>query len=305
MRIIKRLLQVILLLLIVLAGALFLFREDIRADYEAYRKTAVPALMYHSISTVPPRWSKDMCIEPGLFRQQLQYLKDHGYKVITASEARRRLLAGEDVERNIVLTFDDGYANNYTVAYPMLKEYGFKGTFFAIGKKVGEPGYMTYPQMKEMHFKGKMEIGSHSMSHDPLDVIEPGYLPWEIYQPMNLFSDEMNFYIHGIAYPNGAYNDAVIAEIRKYPRFHYAFSGRPGCNTREIVERTPFQLRRVGVYDRGHGIDDFESLLRKCYIEGYLDSKGFPVDRIQALRDKVDMVRRKLAKEEQLYGTGK
>ena len=72
-------------------------------------------------------------------------------------------------------------------------------------------------------------------------------------------------------------NDAIIAEIRKYFKYEYAFSGQTGCNTLKIVRETPFALRRTGVYDRGNGAGDVEKALQKCYIFGYLEEKGLPV----------------------------
>ena len=132
---------------------------------------------------------------------------------------------------------------------------------------------MTFAQMKEMYQQG-MEIGSHSMTHDPLTTIRPNFLAWEIYQPLNLFYEKMGFWISGIAFPNGDYNDAIIAEIRKYVKYEYGFSGLTGCNTLKIVRDTPFEMRRAGVYDRGHGAKDIEMVLLKCYIFGYLEEKG-------------------------------
>jgi len=184
------------------------------------------------------------------------------------------------VMNTVILTFDDGYEDNYTLAFPLLKKYGFRGNFFVIGKDIGKTlnqngivKYMTFAQLKEMHQQG-MEIGSHTMSHDPLAAIKPNFLPWEIYQPLNLCYEKMGFWISGIAFPNGSYNDAVVAEIQKYVKYEYGFSGVPGCNTLKIAEERPFEFRRAGVYDRGRGAKDIDRALQKCYIFGYLEDKG-------------------------------
>ena len=279
----KSMYRVLRMLLVIAAIAGMAYQGRIKEDFENYKMQAIPALMYHSISEVPAGWPADLCVKPDVFEAHLKYLKEQGYNVVTAPQAMVLLKSRQNVMNTVILTFDDGYENNYSVAYPMLKKYGFRGNFYIVGKDVGqvkkqdgEKKYMTFSQIKEMYLQG-MEIGSHSMSHDPLTSIKPNFLPWEIYQPLNLFYEKMDFWISGIAFPNGAYNDAIIAEIRKYVKYEYGFSGQTGCNTLRIVTDTPFALRRAGVYDRGHGAQDVEQVLQKCYVSGYLEAKGIPV----------------------------
>ncbi len=271
------------ILLVVAAVAAMAFQGRIREDFENYKMHAIPALMYHSIGTVPEGWSPDLCVPPAAFEEHLKYLKEQGFNVITAPQAMILLKSRQNVMNTVILTFDDGYEDNYTIAFPLLKKYGFLGNFYIVGKDVGlvtnQVGvirYMDFSQLKEMHRQG-MEIGSHTMSHDPLTTMKPNFVPWEIYQPLNLFYEKMGFWISGIAFPNGAYNDSVITEIRKYVKYEYGFSGQPGCNTLKTVTETPFELRRAGVYDMGRGSEDVGKVLRKCYIYGYLEEKGVPV----------------------------
>ena len=272
-----RILRVVLVIVVVCGMA---FQGKVKKDFENYKMRAIPALMYHSISKVPAGWTEDLCVAPEVFEEHLKYLKDQGYNVVTARQAMILLKSRQNVMNTVVLTFDDGYEDNYNQAFPLLKKYGFRGNFFVIGKDVGKTfnqngtiRYMTFEQLKEMYQQG-MEIGSHTMSHDPLAVIKPNFLPWEIYQPLNLFHEKMGFWISGIAFPNGSYNDAVVAEIQKYVKYEYGFSGVPGCNTLKIVKERPFEFRRAGVYDRGRGARDIERALQKCYIFGYLEDKG-------------------------------
>ena len=279
----KTVYRILSVLLVLSAICGMAYKGRIKEDFENYKMRAIPALMYHSISEVPAGWPADLCVAPGVFEEHLQYLKAQGYNVVTAPQAVILLKSRQNVMNTVIVTFDDGYENNYTEAFPLLKKYGFRGNFYVVGNDVGKvknqdgmKKYMTFDQIKEMYDQG-MEIGSHSMSHDPLTSIKPKLLPWEIYQPLNLFYQKMNFWISGIAFPNGAFNDAIIAEIRKYFKYEYGFSGQAGCNTLKIVEETPFALRRAGVYDRGNGAKDVEKALQKCYVFGYLEEKGLPV----------------------------
>ncbi len=279
----KTVYRILSVLLVLSAICGMAYKGRIKEDFENYKMRAIPALMYHSISEVPAGWPADLCVAPGVFEEHLQYLKAQGYNVVTAPQAVILLKSRQNVMNTVIMTFDDGYENNYTEAFPLLKKYGFRGNFYIVGNDAGKEKnqdgmkkYMSFAQIKEMHDQG-MEIGSHSMSHDPLTSIKPELLPWEIYQPLNLFYQKMNFWISGIAFPNGAFNDAIIAEIRKYFKYEYGFSGQAGCNTLKIVEETPFALRRAGVYDRGNGAKDVEKALQKCYVFGYLEEKGLPV----------------------------
>ena len=280
MSIIKVIYRTLRVLLVVAAICGMAYQGKIKEDFEVYKMHAIPALMYHSISEPSAGWPADLCVKPAVFEEHLKYLKEKGYNVVTARQAMILLKSRQNVMNTVILTFDDGYEDNYTQAFPLLKKYGFRGNFFVVGKDVGKTfnkngiiRYMTFEQLKEMHQQG-MEIGSHTMSHDPLAVIKPGFLPWEIYQPLNLFHEKMGFWISGIAFPNGSYNAAVVAEIRKYVKYEYGFSGVAGCNTLKIVNERPFEFRRAGVYDRGRGAEDIERALRKCYIFGYLEEKG-------------------------------
>lgn len=239
-------LAVVLLVLFVAATAYY--KVIVKKNVAVYRHHAVPALMYHSISEVPPGWPSEMCINPQLFEAQMKWLKDNGYKAVTVQEARAALMAGEDVSNLIMLTFDDGYKNNYTAAFPILKKYGFKGNFYVIGKDIGKSykqdgvkEYMDKPMLKEMHEAG-MEIGSHTMSHDPLAKIAPHYLPWEIYEPLNVFSRRnggLHWFIHGIAFPNGSYNDAVLAEVKSTRNTNTASRAASAPTRRRPSNRRP------------------------------------------------------------------
>lgn len=275
---------------VVAAVAVMAFQGVVQEEYEQYKRTAIPVLMYHSVSAVPEGWPKDLCIAPEVFEKHLRYLKEQGYRAVTVPQAMVLLKSRQNVNKTVVITFDDGYENNYSVAYPLLKKYGFAGNFYVVGKFMGhsftqdgEKEYMTFEQLQEMRMNG-MEIGSHTMSHDPLTEIAPHYLPWEIYEPLNLFYEKLGFWLGGLAYPNGAYNGAVLAEIRKYHKFDYALAAKPGCNTEKIVRETPLELHRSGVYDRGRGAGDLERVLLRCYIFGYLETKGLPVSWLERAR---------------------
>ncbi|MCD6289881.1 MAG: polysaccharide deacetylase family protein, partial [Anaerolineae bacterium] len=215
------------------------------------RVARVPILMYHHISAPPPGADKyriDLSVPPDRFESHLQLLKEQGYTTISLRELIYHLTRGTSLPpRPIVLTFDDGYQDNYTNAFPLLKKYGFKATFFLITDFITEqrPGYMTWQQIKEMANAG-MEIGSHSRNHPDLSGKPVDYLVWQALGSKEAIEHHVGIIPRFISWPSGRYDDQVIAV------FHSAhFWG--GVTTHQgTVQRSdrPFELQRIRVRGR-------------------------------------------------------
>ena len=128
----KRLLAVFLGIIIMLAGACLWLRHD----YQSYCASGSFVLEYHSIGSHPNR-PQGMVIAPSTFEKHLQYMQAHGYHMVTVAELAERLSTGKSMDKYIALSFDDGYTDNYTEAFPLLKKYGARGTFSVINSKIG------------------------------------------------------------------------------------------------------------------------------------------------------------------------
>jgi peptidoglycan/xylan/chitin deacetylase (PgdA/CDA1 family) len=154
------------------------------------RSNAVPVLMYHSIGVPNPEWIWNFLTVPHkIFEDHLQVLKTKGFNTIDLRELYDYVGTGKPIPANsIVLTFDDGYFDNWVYAYPLLKKYGFKGTIFVnpefvdpteeyrpnledawAGKVRSEElishGFLSWREMREMENDGVMDIQSHGMTH--------------------------------------------------------------------------------------------------------------------------------------------
>ena len=138
--------------------------------------------MYHHVSN-------DRVITPAVFDAQLRWLKDNGYRTLDSETLRRHLAGEEDApERSVVLTFDDGYADNWVHAFPALKKYGAKAIMFLVTSRIREgkarptqeqggvvsdtialerapEGFLTWDEVKAMAASGLVEIGSHTQTH--------------------------------------------------------------------------------------------------------------------------------------------
>lgn len=179
----------------------------------------VPILMYHYIR--PIDFSKSdaatssLTLPPAQLEQQLRYLRDRGFKSATMADLYLYFQGRRDLpSRSVILTFDDGYWDNYVYAYPLLLRYGFKGTFFIVTGFVGRSEYMTWPQLREM-VAGGMEVGAHTVSHVDLARISPTARERELVESRRGLQDTLGVSVRSLAYPSGAYNQEAIQAARK------------------------------------------------------------------------------------------
>ncbi|MGH2541153.1 MAG: polysaccharide deacetylase family protein [Ardenticatenaceae bacterium] len=179
------------------------------------RTLKVPILMYHYVSVPPPGsndYRHDLSVGPDVFRAQLITLREQGYTSITLSQLLYALQQGTPLpEKPVVLTFDDGYRDNYDHAFPIMKQEGFVGTFFVVTELVEQrnAGYMTWEQIVEMKESG-MEIGSHTRDHPILTGSSIERIWRELVESRAILQERLGQEINGFAYPFGRFDDGVV-----------------------------------------------------------------------------------------------
>ena len=172
--------------------------------------------MYHYISMPPANADavrRDLSVAPERFESHLKYLKEAGYHVVTLDDLLVCLTGGAPLpERPIVLTFDDGYEDNYLNAFPLLKKYDMRGHFFLITDFVNEerPEYLKWTQVEEMATAGQ-RIGSHSRDHPDLRRKSVEYLTWQALGGAEAIQAHVGYHPRWISYPSGSYDARVIA----------------------------------------------------------------------------------------------
>ncbi|GAA0367952.1 polysaccharide deacetylase family protein [Bacillus horti] len=134
--------------------------SNLKESFQGY----VPILMYHSFK---PGGSTSVEVDPEDFREQLTYLKNQGYETITEYDLVEAIHGTKELPaKPLLITIDDGYLNNYTYAYPILRELGMKASIYVVTKHRGEqPGryeHFTWEQAKEMVDSGVITIQSHT-----------------------------------------------------------------------------------------------------------------------------------------------
>ena len=122
-------------------------------------------LNYHQVgNTFNP-----LAITPSDFSTQMAYLINNGYIPITPDELESGLNGEIELpEKPVLITFDDGYDDNYLNAFPILKGYGIRATIFVVPAFVGKKNYLTWEQIKEMSDNG-ISIQSHNLNHTKLE----------------------------------------------------------------------------------------------------------------------------------------
>jgi peptidoglycan/xylan/chitin deacetylase (PgdA/CDA1 family) len=173
--------------------------------------------MYHYISVPPDAndpYRKELSVSPDIFRQHMQWLKDNGYHTITLEQLVFFLNIGWPPlpDHPVILTFDDGYTDNYANAYPIIKEMGFTATFFILTDVTDrkEPGYMTWDMLREMTQNG-MSIQVHGREHLEMTNQTQDWLLYHLLGPVQTIEAELGYTPHFVAYPSGKYDENVIA----------------------------------------------------------------------------------------------
>lgn len=170
---------------------------------------AIPVLNYHQVEA---KDGNPLTLRPEQFEAQMDYLDAEGYTPVTIDEMMDAYEHGAPLPKKpVVITFDDGYDDNYTYAYPILKKHGFKATIFLIYDFTDTyPGYLTWDQIDEMKASGLIRFESHTMTHANLSKLTSAdELRHEISDSRRLLSEKLGDDVRYIAYPGGVVNEQI------------------------------------------------------------------------------------------------
>lgn len=159
----------------------------------------VPILMYHGVTD--DVWGgSDLFVSPSRLEEQLRYLEENGFTTIWFSDLARL----DQIEKPVMLTFDDGYMDNYTELYPLLRKYQAKATIFVITDTIDlNPRNLTSDQIRELSASGLVEIQSHTVTHPYLTSLTPNDQRWELAQSKLVLTRLTGKEPYVICYPSG------------------------------------------------------------------------------------------------------
>lgn len=177
------------------------------------------------------------------FEQHMKWLQEYGYTSITPEELYNFIVNGSELpEKPVLITFDDGYKDNYTNAYPIMKKYGFKGTIFVVTGFLGVyDNYLTWEQAGELAENG-FSIESHTHNHKSMTEASDDDISKELAKSRDTLKEKLGVEADFIAYPTGTYN-LHIAELVKEAGYKGAFTIKYDNASRDsnvyAIERVP------------------------------------------------------------------
>ena len=210
----------------------------------------VPVLMYHAVSD--QTWGLEgLFLSPSDMEAQLKYLTENGYDPIFFSDLPHL----DQYRKPVILTFDDGYNNNYTDLYPLLQKYNVKATIFVIPSSVGGQYSMTAAQIKEMADSGLVSIQSHTQDHKELASLSADQQKQQFAQSQLAIARMTGRIPSVLSYPSGSYDSNTLSLAPEY--FDMAVKSRGGLWT---VQNNFFEIDRYPVY-RDTGIHSFQTFI--------------------------------------------
>ena len=225
--------------------------------YVDKKKYEVPVVMYHRvINKSENEGIHGTYIYENIFREHLKYLKDNNFSVITFEDLnnigwRNRF---DKNKKYIIITFDDGYVDNYELAFPILKEFNFKATIFLMGESTynewdvkadGEKSFplMSVEMIKEMQDYG-IEFGAHTFNHPKLNKLSNDEIKHQIVDVKKPLEEKIGREIITFAYPYGILNDYAkkMVEEASYT-FGVATDSGSVCLSDDL-----YQIRRIAIF---------------------------------------------------------
>ena len=212
----------------------------------------IPVLTYHSIEES----GSIISTRPETFRRQIKILSDNDYCVLPLGKIIENLIAKEPISpKTIALTFDDGFQNFYSTAFPILAEHGFPATVFLVTEFCGKfndwsgnptdlprSPLLSWREIKELQAYG-IEFGAHSQTHPDLTAISTAEAEWEIVGSKLVIEDMLGEKVNIFAYPYGKFDLFLRAMTKKYYRAACSVKLGKICRTSDL-----FMLERIDSY---------------------------------------------------------
>lgn len=212
------------------------------------RALRAPVLMYHYLSTPPVDadiYRRDLSVAPELFAAHLDRLLAEGYTAVSLYTVIDALQRGAPLpDKPVVITFDDGYRDNYENAFPLLRARNMPATIFVVTDFIDEqrPEYLTWDMAREM-LRAGIAIESHGRNHFSLAGRDDDYLVWQALGSLETIEYELGVRPRFVSYPAGEYDQRTI-DIFHSANYWAGFTTRQGAT---LDNAQPFELPRIRV----------------------------------------------------------
>jgi peptidoglycan/xylan/chitin deacetylase (PgdA/CDA1 family) len=220
----------------------------------------IPVLNYHQVED---NVDNPLTLSNQEFEKQMAYLSQHGYNAISPEQLILHMKDDTPLpDKPILITFDDGYRDNYSNAYPIMKKYGLKGTIFLITDFVGNnEWYLNWDQIRDMQQDGFM-FESHTLNHVPLTTLTHEEILNQLIKSKEGIEWKLGTPVRYFAYPTGAY-DKEIEELVRDSGYDGAFSVNFG---RVSARSDMYALERIPIFKSRYTFYDFYLRLNFTFI---------------------------------------
>jgi peptidoglycan/xylan/chitin deacetylase (PgdA/CDA1 family) len=201
---------------------------------------SIPILVYHRVGLE----GDALTITVSRFQKDLETLSQESYTTLSFAQLKQRILFPNEPipEKPIVITFDDGYLDNYTNAFPILQKYSMQASFQIITGMVGDPDRMTIPQIREMEAAG-MSFGSHTVTHRFLTDLNHEDATIELTKSKADLEQMLGKAVDFIAYPGGYYTAETINIARQA-----GYIGGLSVNSGFAMFKDAMAIRRIPIF---------------------------------------------------------
>lgn len=216
-------------ILVIITAAMLLAVTFLRQQY------VVPVLMYHSINPAAMPENK-LAVKANTFDRQMHFLKNHRYNVITLDALAGLIKNKKKIPpKTICITSDDGYKDNFTYAFPILKKYNLPATMFIIINEVSRPqgDRLSWDEIKTMQDSGLVSFGSHTLGPEPLvNFKSEEEIKKQIFDSKRILEEKLGRKVTIFSYPEGLF-DARIKQLVVDAGYAGAVATNPGKNYRD------------------------------------------------------------------------
>lgn len=212
----------------------------------AKQNYVVPILMYHSVNPQAKPENR-LAVSVNTFQRQMRFLKLKHYNVMPLESIADLIKAKKKMPpKTVAITFDDGYKDVYTYAFPILKKYNLCAAIFIIVNEVGRPqgDRLSWDEIKLMQVSGLITFGSHTLRHKYLEEIKTEEeLKKELFDSKRILENRLDKQVNAFSYPNGRFT-ALMRKFVMDAGYKLAVAVNPGKN---YPDDDIFALKRLRI----------------------------------------------------------